>query len=69
MMSSEGEQIWTQSIIGVIIQVLVCKRCRPIDWGVLAGAVIDVFKPYLLIIGGFMFAGAWAAALHGDVVN
>lgn len=52
--SSEGEQIWTQSIIGVIIQALVCKRCRPIDLGVLVAlAVIDLFKPYFLIICGF----------------
>lgn len=62
--SSEGEQIWTQSIIGVIFQALVCKRCRPIDSGVLvAFTVIDLFKPYFLIIGGFTFMAAWATLL------
>lgn len=70
MTSSEGEQIWTQSIIGVIIQALVCKLCHPIDPSVLVAlAVIDLFKPYFLIIGDFPFAASRATVLHGDVVN
>lgn len=53
--SSEGEQLWTQSIIGVIIRALVCKRYHPIDLGLLVAlAIIDLSKPYFLIVGGFL---------------
>lgn len=43
-----------ESIIGVIIQALVCKRRSGIDCVVfIALAVIDLLKPYLLLICDF----------------
>lgn len=45
------------SVIGIIIQVLVCKRCSLIDLAVLVAlTIIDLLKPYFLIISGFKFA-------------
>ncbi len=46
-----------ESIISVIIQALVCKCCSTIDLVVfIALAIIDLLKPYFLLIGGFKCA-------------
>lgn len=43
-----------ESIIGVIIQALVCKRCSAIDYVVFfALAVIDLLKLYFFLICDF----------------
>lgn len=65
MTSRGGErEKWKRSIIGIIIQVLVCKRCSLIDWAVLVAlTIIDLLKPYFLIISGFTFAVAQITTL------
>lgn len=57
MTSQEGkkekQQGERESIIGVIIQALVCKRCSAIDCVVfIALAIIDLLKPYFSLICG-----------------
>lgn len=53
-----GKKNGNRSIIGVIIRVLVCKRCSFIDQGVLVAlAIIDLLKPYFHIISGFCVRG------------
>lgn len=54
-MAKRGKkQVGGESIIGVIIQVLVCKRSSAIDYAVpIALAVIDFLKPYFLLMNGF----------------